>query len=78
MVVQPGLCQTWSKTLKTDFLTTQLNYVLGGGGGQGGGALHDKTSNICLQLIMHKAKFNVYPYELENDHLHKNAKDIST
>ena len=75
MVVQPGLCQTWLKTLKTDFLTTQLNYVLGGGGG---GALHDKTSNICLQLIMHKAKFNLYPHELENDHLHKKAKQIST
>ena len=78
MVVQPGFCRTWSKTLKTDFLTTQLNYELGGGGG--GGALHDKTSNICLQLIMHKAKFNVYPHELENDHLHKKkeAKQIST
>ena len=33
------------------------------------GPLHDKTSNFCLQLIMHKAKFNVYPHELENDHL---------
>ena len=43
-------------------------------GGGGGAALHDKTSNICLQLIMHKAKFNVYPHELENDHLHKKRK----
>ena len=65
----------------------------GGGGGVGGvgvichilfyvlimiGPLHDKTSNFCLQLIMHKAKFNVYPHELENDHIHKKAKQIST
>ena len=24
MVVQPGLCRTWSETPKTDFLTTRL------------------------------------------------------
>ena len=35
------------------------------------GPLHDKTSNFCLQLIMHKAKFNVYPQELEIDHINK-------
>ena len=77
MVVQPGLCRTWSGG--------------GGGGGEWGvichilfyviimiGPLHDKTSNFCLQLIMHKAKFNVYPHELENDHIHKKAKQIST
>ena len=51
----------------------QLNYVFRGGGDilfYGIimiGPLHDKTSNFCLQLIMHKAKFNVYPHELEND-----------
>ena len=69
-----------------DFLTTQLNYVLGVG------VicltlfyvlimiwpLYDKTSNFCLQLIMHKAKLNVYPHELENDHIHKKVKQIST
>ena len=68
-------------------LTTQLNYVFGGWGW--GvichilfyviimiGPLHDKTSNFCLQLIMHKSKFNVYPHELENDHIHKKAKHI--
>ena len=72
-------------------LTTQLNYVFMGGGGGGGvichilfyviimiGPLHDKTSNFCLQLIMHKSKFNVYPHELENDHIHNKAKQIST
>ena len=42
------------------------------------GPPHDKTSNFCLQLIMHKAKFNVYPHELENGHIHKKAKQIST
>ena len=42
------------------------------------GPLHDKTSNFCLQLIIHKAKFNVYSHELENDHIHKKAKQIST
>ena len=26
MVVQPGLCGTWSETLKTGFLTTRLIY----------------------------------------------------
>ena len=27
VVVQPGLCRTWSETPKTSFLTTRLNYV---------------------------------------------------
>ena len=27
VVVQPGLCRTWSETPKTGFLTTRLNYV---------------------------------------------------
>ena len=27
--VQPGLCQTWSETPKTGFLTTRLNYHRG-------------------------------------------------
>ena len=27
VVVQPGLCLTWSETQKTDFLTTRLNLV---------------------------------------------------
>ena len=26
VVVQPGLCETWSETPKTGFLTTRLNY----------------------------------------------------
>ena len=26
VVVQPGLCRTWSETPKTGFLTTRLNY----------------------------------------------------
>ena len=28
VVVQPGLCGTWSETPKIGFLTTKLNYVL--------------------------------------------------
>ena len=28
VVVQPGLCRTWSETPKTDFLTTRLNLFL--------------------------------------------------
>ena len=28
MVVQPGLCRTWSETTKTGFLMTRLIYVL--------------------------------------------------
>ena len=28
LVVQPGLCQTWMKTPKTDILATQLNYSI--------------------------------------------------
>ena len=27
VVLQPGLCRTWSETPKTGFLTTRLNYV---------------------------------------------------
>ena len=27
VVVQPGLCRTWSETPKTGFLTMRLNYV---------------------------------------------------
>ena len=27
VVIQPGLCRTWSETPKTGFLTTRLNYV---------------------------------------------------
>ena len=69
-------------------LTTQLNYVFSGGGGVICHILfyviimirflHDKTSNFCLQLIMHKSKSNVYPHELEKYHIHKKAKQIST
>ena len=28
MVVQPGLCRTWSETLKSGFLTTRLIYFV--------------------------------------------------
>ena len=28
VAVQPGLCETWSETPKTGFLTTRLNYRL--------------------------------------------------
>ena len=28
VIVQPGLCQTWSETPKTGFLATQLNQAL--------------------------------------------------
>ena len=28
VTVQPGLCRTWSETLKTGFLRTRLNYLL--------------------------------------------------
>ena len=28
MVVEPGLCQTWSETLKTGFLITRLMFSL--------------------------------------------------
>ena len=28
MVVQPGLCRTWSETPKTGFLTTRLKYIV--------------------------------------------------
>ena len=28
VIAQPGLCQTWSETPKTGFLTTRLNFML--------------------------------------------------